>query len=61
MMMMDDKYEEDEFEDEYPLEIIDPFWKREYESLRRKGVRDNIAKRVIIQSEREVSMKVAYR
>ena len=52
-----------EYEDiyqEYPLEIEDPYWKKQYDGLRKAGIPDFIAKPAIIKAEREESGKVAY-
>lgn len=57
--MDDDELYEVEYE-EYPLEIRDPYWKKHYESLRKAGIPEYIAKPAIIKTEREASAKVAY-
>jgi len=51
---------DDELYEEYPLEIIDPYWKAQYNMLRKAGIPDFIAKPALIKAEREESRKVAY-
>jgi len=45
---------------EYKLEIVDPYWKKQYDALVASGIPKSIARSALIKADIERSTKVMY-